>query len=151
MSDGMAKAESEKYCHEAQVAEVMNGFVVKVGCKTFVADAKELDGLLTYFTKKEVPAKLKKLVGGGAFLGLYAAEECPEGGCCQAGPGVPSFVRDRWNAKVLKVVNGWVVSRDDQSYIAKTKEQLVKLVAEDAPLHNEGETTGETGPTGPQG
>lgn len=139
MSDGMGQAvqavdgearEETKTCYEAQVAEVKNGFVVKVGCKTFVGTAKDLPMLLDYFVKKEVPAKLKKLKLGGAFRNC-AEPEGMEGGCdkaCDSGPGIPSFLRNGDGVSVVKVANGWVVMKHGEAYIATSKEEMVKLI-----------------------
>ena len=130
MSDGMARTEgTEKHCYEAVVAEVMNGFVVKVGCKTFVGKAKDLPMLLEYYQQKKVPTKLKKVVGAGAFRDdvVREAEDC-KGGCEEYGPGVPSFLREKDGTNILRVTNGWVVLKGGQAYIATTKDEMVKLI-----------------------
>ena len=130
MSDGMTEECIEKFCYEAKVAEVKNGFVVKVGCRTFVATDKDLPMLMDYFTKKQVPAKLKKVVSAaGAFRTSDAEdEECTKEAYKEAGPGIPSFLRKNCGVNVLRVANGWVVMADGEAYIAKTKEEMVKLI-----------------------
>lgn len=127
------EVETAKICYEAKVAEVANGFVVEVGCMTFVTREPGLSGLLDYFASKKVPAKLKKVVkqgeafrcGGPVGAGVADEEVCAKGSGLY---GIPSFLDTSRGARVLKVQNGWIVVGYNEAMIALNETELLELV-----------------------
>lgn len=111
-----------KHAHEVTVAPIMNGVLVRAGCKTLFAKPEDLKGLEGYFAKGDaakVPARFKRWVRDGeAFRG-------PEGPCAEEtescldikeGMSRPSFLDKSGAVVVHRITNGFVVERGRQCW-----------------------------------
>ena len=111
-----------KHAHEVTVAPIMNGVLVRAGCKTLFAKPEDLKGLEGYFAKGDaakVPAKFKRWVGDGeAFRGgsepcVDEVESCRD---IKEGMSRPSFLPDHGDVTIHRITNGFVVERGRQCW-----------------------------------
>lgn len=105
-----------KRCFDSQIAEVSNGYLVKVGCQLFIAEKPvELNQLVEYYTKKAIPGNLKQFYSGPDVEDgpMPVAGEDTDAPCIDDGPAnFPDFLGKRSSKGTVttyKAANGWIL------------------------------------------